>query len=239
VGEILVAEFARTSKFSMPPRKSCDFRYGRATVGHRSESRTDAPPTGRRRRGFSLIEALISLTLIGLAGALLLLATETSVQATADAVEQTQAAGMARQLVDEVLGHRYMSQGVTPYQTVLCANSWEAGGQGRERFNDTDDFNGFQAQPVEDTWGVELGRGDWLGYQRAPGFQLREERFRRWSEEIEVYYVSEDDPRQRLSTGHTSNLRAVDVRIYRDTTQGSPRELARLRRVYAYLPPPQ
>lgn len=195
--------------------------------------------TKHRRSAFSLIEALVSLSLIGLAGGLLLLATETSVQATADAVEQTQAAGIARQLVDEVLGHRYMAQGVTPYQTVLCANSWELRGRGRERFNDTDDFNGYRAQPVEDTWGTELGRGDWFGYERAPGFQVQAGHFHRWSEEIGVYYVSEDDPRQRLSGGHTSNLRAVDVRIYRDTTRGSSRELARLRRVYAYLPPPQ
>jgi len=195
--------------------------------------------TRHRPHGFSLIEALISLSLIGLAGALLLLATETSVQTTADAVERTQAAGIARQLVDEVLGHRYMAAGVTPYQTVLCPNSWELRGQGRERFNDTDDFNGYSAQPVEDTWGMELGRGDWFGYERAPGFQVREGHFRRFSERVEVYYVSEDDPRQRLSAGRTSNLRAVDVQIYQTTSQGSARELARLRRVYAYLPTPQ
>jgi type II secretory pathway pseudopilin PulG len=194
---------------------------------------------GGRRRGFSLVEALVSLTLIGLAGAVLLLATETSVNATADAVEQTQAAGIARQLVDEILGLRYMAQGASPYQTPLTANSWEKQSQGRERYDDTDDFNGYQAQPAEDTWGVELGRGDWFGNQRAPGFQLRSGHFSRWREVVEVYYASEEDPAQRLLSNATSNLRAVDVRIYRDTPQGSSRELSRLRRVYAYLPPPQ
>jgi hypothetical protein len=63
--------------------------------------------------------------------------------------------------------------------------------------------------------------------------------FQNWREEVEVYYVSEADPSRRLSNGQTSNLRAVDVRIYHDAPQGGSRELARIRRVYAYVPPPQ
>jgi prepilin-type N-terminal cleavage/methylation domain-containing protein len=192
-----------------------------------------------RRRGFSLIEALVSMTLISLAGAVLLLGIESSLQSTVDAVEQTQAAGIARQLVDEVLGKRYMAQGVTPYQTALTANSWELQSAGRERYDDTDDFHRYSAQPVEDTWGIELGSGDWYGNQRAPGFQVPAGTFGDWREEVEVYYVDQADPSQRLPSSRTSNLRAVEVAIFRDAPQGGTRELVRIRRVYAYIPSPR
>jgi type II secretory pathway pseudopilin PulG len=192
-----------------------------------------------RRCGFSLVEAMVPLTLLGLMGGVLLLGVESSLNSTTDAVEQTQAAGVAKQLVDEILGTRYMGLGITPYQEPLVANSWELQSNGRERYDDTDDFNGYQAQPVEDTWGEELGRGDWVGGLRAPGFQMSAGYFRDWREEVEVYYVDENDPSQRLPSNRTSNLRAVDVRIYRDSPQGGSREIARIRRVYAYVPPPQ
>ena len=194
---------------------------------------------GEPRGGFSLIEAMVALTLLAMAGAVLLLGVESSLNSTTDAVERTQAAGMARQLVDEILGHRYMGLGITPYQTPLAANAWEQQSQGRERFDDTDDFHGYSAQPIEDTWGVELGRGDWLGNLRPADLQLPAGSFRNWREQVEVYYVSQSDPSQRLGSGQTSNLRAVDVRIYHDAPQGGSRELARIRRVYAYVPPPQ
>ena len=51
--------------------------------------------TGRgqsHRAGFSLVEAMVSLTLLGLMGAVLLLGVESSLSSTTDAVEQTQAA---------------------------------------------------------------------------------------------------------------------------------------------------
>ena len=122
--------------------------------------------------------------------------------------------------------------------TLLCVGR-ERRGIARERFDDTDDFNNYTGQPAEDTWGVELGRGDDAGGLRHPNFQVRQGYFDAWRHEIEVYYVDEGDPSVRLPAGETSSLRAAEVHIYYENPDGSRRELANLRRVYAYVPTPE
>jgi len=190
------------------------------------------------RRGFTLVEAMVAISIAAMAGAVLLLAIETTVQNTTDSVEQTIAVGMARQLIDEVLGARYVAVGASPYELPLGASDWEAGGAGRERFNDTDDYNAFSAQPPTGRWGVPLGSDDGAGNLRHPNFRTPTGRFDDWRQTIEVYYVDENDFTQRLTGGDTSNLRAVEVTISRQQQDGSYRELARLRRVLSYVPHP-
>src|SRR6187397_902006 len=56
-----------------------------------------------RRRGFSIVEAIVALSITALAGAVLLLAVESTVQSTTDSVQRTIADGMAQQLLDEAL----------------------------------------------------------------------------------------------------------------------------------------
>jgi len=168
-----------------------------------------------------------------------MLGLSSSAQTTQLSVESSIARGIAEGLVDEVLGTRYAAAGAGPYQTSLTASSWERAGQGRERFNDTDDFNQFSAQPVEGPWGVALGLGNDVGGLRHAHFQLPANYFSGWSEEIEVYYVDESNPSVRLTGTNTSNFRAVEVRILADNHDGTQRELATLRRVYAYVPAPQ
>ncbi len=55
---------------------------------------TNRAASFRRRRGFSLIEALIALSITALAGAVLLLSVESSLQTSTAAVEQTVAEGL-------------------------------------------------------------------------------------------------------------------------------------------------
>jgi type II secretory pathway pseudopilin PulG len=193
---------------------------------------------GRKRRGFSLVEATIGMAVLALAGSVIMLGMEASLHQAVEAQEQTIAAGMAKQIIDEVLGQRYMSPGSDPYQYPLSPNSYETGGNGRERFNDTDDYIGFRAQPAEDIWGVELGRGDGAGNLRNSNFRLDANRFARWRQEIDVYYVSATDPSQKLTGSQTSNFRCVEVRILFQDPSGSYRTLANVKRVYAYVPPP-
>lgn len=186
--------------------------------------------------GFTLVEAMVALSITAIAATALLLGVESSLQTSSDALEQTIAAGMAQQLADEVLGARYAAPETGPYQSELCPSSWEAAGDGRERFNDTDDYNDFRAQPAEARWGVPLGRGDGLGGLRHPNFQIRPDYFAGWRQEIDVYYVSETDQSVRLPAGQASNYRAVEVHIIHQDTGGGERDLYRLRRVYAYVP---
>jgi len=189
------------------------------------------------RAAFTLIEALVAVSITAIAGTVLLLGTTSSLQATDDSLRRTIALGLAEQLLDEVLGARYMEYGVSPYDTSLVPGSDEAATGTRELFDDVDDYNGVLAQPPEDPWGVPLGTEGTAGAQRHPNFQLPPEFFDRWRQEVSVYYVSESDLATPLAVGQTSDYRAVDVRIVRDDPQRGVQELARLRRVVSYVPP--
>ncbi len=171
-----------------------------------------SPPYRRARvaAAFTLVEALLAISVAALAGSVLLLGITSSLQTTNEALQQTIANGMAQQLMDEVVGGRY---------------------------HDVDDYDGVRRQPPTDPWGIELGKDDGEGGQRHPDFQAPAGFFDNWRQEIDVYYVGESDLTTALPAGQIRDYRAVVVRIvYVDPERGE-RVLAELRRVVAYVPP--
>jgi prepilin-type N-terminal cleavage/methylation domain-containing protein len=189
------------------------------------------------RRGFTLAEAMVALTITAVAGSALLLSVDSSMRLTRDSFEQTLAAGMAEQLMDEVVGARYMAVGVSPHQTDFTPSAWEMQTGTRERFDDIDDFDGWVSRPAEDRFGVVLGDDDGQGGQRHANFRAPAGFLDHWQQEVYVSYVRASDLSQSLPAGQTSDYRAVEVRIVYDDPQRGPREVARLRRVVAYVPP--
>ncbi|MBN1909843.1 MAG: prepilin-type N-terminal cleavage/methylation domain-containing protein [Pirellulales bacterium] len=197
---------------------------------------------GSARDGFTLVEALLALALATIAGAALLLSVDSSVHLAHSSVERTVALGLARQLMDEVCGCRYMSLGSDPYQWPLCANGTELATGTRELFNDIDDFKDCEGAPPESPFGVELGTdraqtdGQASDEQRDPHFFAPSGFLANWRRTVDVYYVDDANLAQRLADGTTSNHRAVEVRVWCDDPTGGSRELARLRCVIAYVP---
>lgn len=189
------------------------------------------------RSAFTLIEAMVALSITAMAGAVLLLATEGLLDTTNDAVDRTIAQGLAAQLVDEVLGSRYCAAD-DPYETSMSGSSWERSGQGRERFNDTDDYNGFTAAPPEDVYGNLLAQGDANGNLRHPALRGSTTEFQKWNQKIEVYYVDPSDPTVRRPNSQPSDYRAVEVTIQRIEPGGAARPVASMRRVFCYVPIP-
>jgi len=189
------------------------------------------------RSAFTLIEALLAISMAAIAGSVLLLGITSSLQTTDEAISQTIANGMAAQLIDEAIGLRYHATGADGYQVLLGASAYELSGAGRERFNDIDDHDGFRAQPPVGLFGIELGQDDGTGGARHPNFTVPNGRFDNWRREIEVYYVDEADHAKRLPAGWTSDYRAVEVRIIEDDPTRGSRELVNLRRIIAYVPP--
>src|SRR5438105_13124017 len=96
-----------------------------------------------RITGFSLIEALLALTITAMAGAVLLLSVDTSLDTTTQAVERTIADGIAQQLLDEILTKRYVGAGESALTTTLAPTTTEQVGGGTITFDDIDDYNGF------------------------------------------------------------------------------------------------
>jgi type II secretory pathway pseudopilin PulG len=191
------------------------------------------------RGAFTLVEALVAIAITAIAGSVLLAGMSSALQTTDEALKRTIAAGMAEQLIDEVLGGLYFDNvDNDPYQLVLGRSSWENQGSGRERYNDIDDYHLVRTRPPTDLWGVALGRDDGQGGQRHSAFQAAPKFLQHWRQEIDVYYVAESDLTKRLPAGATSAYRAVEVRIVDQAPTSGSRELARIRRVVAYVPPP-
>ena len=197
-------------------------------------------PVHRRRRrpaAFTLVEALVSISIAAVAGSVLLLGITSSLQTTTEALEGTIANGMAQELIDEVVGGRYHAVGEDGYRILLGRSWYEGSGSGRERYDDIDDYDNLRIQPPEDLWGIELGKDDGEGGARHPGCQAPAGFFKNWRQEIDVYYVDESDLSTRLPFGQVSDYRAVEVRIINNDPDRGPRELANIRRVVAYVPP--
>ena len=191
----------------------------------------------RRAGGFTLIEAMAAIVLTTIAGSALLLGTSASIQNTNDAMRRTIAYGMAQQLMDEVVGCRYMELGGSAYDTVLKPSATEAATGTRAQFDDIDDFNGYRCQPPKDYFGVALGADNGQGGQRNPNFQSSSGFLQNWRQEVDVYYVSDTNLNDRLPAGQTSDYRAVEVRIlYNDPATGSM-PLAKIRRIVTYVAP--
>jgi prepilin-type N-terminal cleavage/methylation domain-containing protein len=188
-------------------------------------------------RGFSLIEVLVSLTLLGLAGSTLLLATTATVQSGQDALSRTIARGIAEQMMDDVLGRRYHEPGGGALSYPLGREAGETAVPLKTiLFDDTDDYHGYTSSPPRDAWGIELGTGDGQGGQRPEGFRVPAGYFAGWSVEVTMAYADENDPSIDLVSPQTSGLRSVRVRVTR-SWDGGDQELAVLRQVFAYVPP--
>ena len=196
-----------------------------------------SPPRRAFRSGFSLVEAMVAITIMAVAGSALLWGVSSAMQTTDDSLQQALALGMAQQLMDEILGQRYHAVGSDAYETSMGASSWERGGSGRERYNDIDDYNRLRASPPVELDGTSIGTGDGTGDLRHPNFQVVHDYFENWRQEVDVYYADPDDFTRNLPSGSTSDYRAVVVRIVRDDPDSDPRTLAELRQVVSYVPP--
>jgi hypothetical protein len=186
-----------------------------------------------------MVEAMLAITIAALAGSVLLLGTTTSLETTKNGMYSAIARGMAQQLMDEIVGCRYVESGGNPYSTVLGPETGETTGGTRQLFDDSDDYNGLRTKPPKDFYGIALGKDDGLGGQRNTLFQIPPGLIDNWQQEVDVYYVSESNLSTKLATGQTSDYRVVEVRItYNDPVQGT-QVLAGLKRVLSYVPPMQ
>jgi prepilin-type N-terminal cleavage/methylation domain-containing protein len=192
----------------------------------------------RRNSGFTLVEAMVCMTLIALAGSALLLAAQTSMDSSDYAFEQNLARGIANQMIDEVMGRRYCAAASSPIQHPLSAESHEISTpQKRILFDDTDDFNNYVSRPLQDPWAIKLGQGNGAGGSRHVNFRLRDDYFDDWAAAVRVYFADPTDLSKNLTGSNTSNYRAVEVTVGKYDANGNARRLANVRRVYGYIPP--
>ena len=198
-----------------------------------------SPVLRSRRVGFTMIEALVSIAMTAIAGSVLLMGTSASIETTNDAMQRTIAYGMAQQLMDEVVGGRYMDLGGSPYANPPGPTAAESATGTRQLFDDIGDFNGVRCQPPKDFYGIALGTDDGQGGQRNTAFQLGTAYLQNWRQEIDVFYVSDTNLTTPLPANQTSDYRAVQARIVYNDPKAGPRVLASIQRVVTYVAPLQ
>lgn len=218
-----------------PLRRNC-FVGRPGHVGAAAEGRRPGRCVAASRAAFSLAEALAALTITAVAGAAILFSINSNLQLTDHTQRRVIAQGLARQLMDEVLGTRYMALGTTPYQTVFTPSSWELETGTRERFDDIDDYDGTLAEPPVDEYGVLLGTEDGAGGLRYEPFCVSPGFLTRWQQRVAISYTNAADLSQSLSGSQTSDFRTVEVSIVYNDPQRGPIELAKIRRVVSYVP---
>ena len=190
-----------------------------------------------RLPAFTIIEALIALSITSLAGAVLLLSVQSSLETTLEAVHRTIADGVAQQTMDEILTKRYTEQAEDPLGGVLGPLTSEVlGNLGTAQFDDADDFAGYVAQPLRDLHGEILGTGDDNGNLRLQNLRVPSNFFQDWRVRVEVYYV---EPGNHLNhSAAATNFRAIEVHVELVKDGGTIFPLANRKRVVCYLPPP-
>jgi len=201
---------------------------------------TRKDPTRRDRyRGFTLVEVMVALTIMTMAGSALLLTTYSAMDTATAVLDQTIAQGIARQFLDEAMGLAYAEPGSDPLSPHLGPEDGEDVDTARLLFcDDTDDFAGYQAMPPVDLWGKAMGTGDDQGHLRDPNFQLRTGHFKNWELKSTVVYVDETNPEELLPTGSTSGMRVIEVSVYKRLDNEPARLLVTMRRVFSHVPSP-
>jgi prepilin-type N-terminal cleavage/methylation domain-containing protein len=193
--------------------------------------------TRHRRSGFTLVEALVSMTIAAMASSALYLGLIGSLHTTQHSLEQSIANGIAEQVIDEVLGRIYVS-GTDPRTAALGPEGTEAAGTHRERYNDIDDYTGVFAAPPKDMYGITLGSENGVGGLRHANFRATSTFLANWREEIDIYYVSEANTATKVTASPYSYMRAIEVRIYAVESPSVKRLITTVRRVHGYVPPP-
>jgi type II secretory pathway pseudopilin PulG len=187
-----------------------------------------------RRRAFSLIEALTSLTIMSLAGAVLLLSVESSLDTTIKAVDQTIADGIAQQIMHEILTRRYTPASGSPLDLLTGLLNPSSGG-GTSSFTAISDYAGYTAQPLKGIYGETLGTGDDSGNLRLQNFRVRSDFFQNWKLRVDEYYVTPSDHTVKSATA--TYFRAIEVHIDYIEPSGAAVPLASRKRVVTYVPP--
>ncbi len=112
-----------------------------------------------RRSGFSLLEVMISLFLVG---TIMVVALEALTAATAGRTRngnQAQGVLLAQSLLQEILDHPYLEPDDT---AVFGPETSETAAGTRATFDDVDDYHGWSASPPESKDGTDLSlSSDW------------------------------------------------------------------------------
>lgn len=190
--------------------------------------RTNFASASPRRRGFSMVEALMAVTVTTIAGTALLTSIGAAVRTSTGAAHTAVARGLAEQMMDEIAARRFPESSNPP-----------PAGKSRENFDDIDDYDGWSARPPQGRSGRVLGTeggDDGSNSLRPAEMQADLELLGRFTRRVEVERVQPDGGSGwNVVAGHT-NFRRVTVRVEHTDAESKTATLAEISRIFAYVP---
>lgn len=181
------------------------------------------------RGGFSMVEAVIAVSITTLAGGALLASLGGAVRSSTDAMQAGVARGLAEQLIDEIAGTRFPA-----------ATNSTPSGAGRSGFDDVDDFASWSASPPVDRQGSSLGADglddSGLPAARPTGLQPDLSFISRFTRAVVVERVEPDTGSGWNVVSQHTNFRRVTVGVTYTDAQSHTRTLAELTRIFSYVP---
>ena len=180
------------------------------------------------RRGITLVESLIAVSLTTLAGSALLTTIGSTVQISTDSTYTVIAQGMADQLMDEVASVKFPR--TTGAITMVS-------GVGRAAFGNLDDYNGWNASPPQTRDGMTLGTERMTvgstSAQRPTNFQPDPRFVSRFRQQVSVEKIAEDTGGAWVVVTSVTSLRRVTVTISYTDAQNKTKVLAVQTRVFS------
>ena len=181
-----------------------------------------------RRRGITLVESLIAVSLTALAGGALLTTIGSTVQISTDSTYTVIAQGIADQLMDEVATVKFPR---TTGATTLVS------GLGRSAFDDLDDYNGWNASPPQTRDGMTLGTERMMfgsnSTQRPANFQADPRFVSRFRQQVTVEKIAEVAGNLWVVVTSATSLRRVTVTISYTDARNQTKVLAVQTRVFS------
>jgi hypothetical protein len=183
----------------------------------------------RRRGGFSMVEALIAVSITTIAGGALLSALGAAVLSSTEAAHATVARGLAAQLMDEIAAAGFPMGGV---QGSTVSNG------SREGFDDIDDYHQWSERPPATRAGVPLGTDAAAAGMRLKELQADGQFLSQWTREVQVERVqpASNSASGWQPTSQQSNFRRVTVRVKLTDAQNNTQTLVENVRIFSHVP---
>ena len=183
----------------------------------------------RRRSGFSMVEALIAVTITTIGGAALLTSIGAAVHTSTDAAHRAVARGLAEQMIDEIAAQRFPAS----TNPMLAVTS-------RISFDDIDDYDGWSARPPQVREGLAVGNEGGIVFgvtqPRLEAMRADADLIGLFTRRVDVERIRPDGGSGWTVVSQHTNFRRVTVRVDYTDAQSNTATLAEISRVFTYVP---